>query len=105
MAVLDISEYPVLRNASYGQPLYAGVEPSIAFQQLSNAGASGVGVTSNAFQSNTGAIRVHSDAPCRIVISSTGVAATTATGFRLAAGTTEYFNVTAGQKLNVITST
>jgi hypothetical protein len=71
---------------------------------------SGTQAQSAAFGSATKFIRVHTDAICSIVIGPTslnsgaGPEATTSNK-RLAANQTEYFGVSAGQKLSVISNT
>ncbi len=75
--------------------------PALADQAISISGSS---TQSSAFNANTGIIRIHTDAACHLVI---GGSSPTATGssMRMGAGQTEYFLVTPGQKLAVITGT
>lgn len=58
---------------------------------------------SAAFNAATTIIRVHTDAICSIFISAAGTAAA-ATNARMAANSTEYFGVRAGDILSVITN-
>lgn len=58
---------------------------------------------SAAFNAKTKMIAVHTDAICSVEFGSNPVA--TANSKRMAAGTTEYFEVTAGHKIAVITNT
>lgn len=71
--------------------------PAPVVQQLTVGAAS---VQSVAFQANTGLIRIKTDTPCRIEVGANPTAV--ATSLLLAAGDTEYFGVTPGQKLAVI---
>jgi hypothetical protein len=65
---------------------------------------SGTHAESAAFAATTRLIRVHTDTICSIIISAAGTAATTG-GARMAANQTEYFGVSPGMKLSVITNT
>ena len=101
MAVCYISEYDKLARDEQGYLMAAGLEPSLAEQQV----AIGAGSTqSSAFNASTRIVRVHTDAICHIAIG-TNPTASTATK-RLAANQTEFFGVQAhgagSQKIAVI---
>lgn len=72
--------------------------PAVASQTVAISGSS---AQSAAFSTTTGLIRIHTDAICNVVIGGTNPTATTS-AMRLIAGQTEYFVVTAGDKLAVI---
>lgn len=97
---IDITEYPTLGRDSQGNVIPCGIEPGVVHQQVDIGGTSD---QSAAFSGNTRFVRLHADAPCRIAFGSNPTAA--ATTMRLAAGASEYFGVTPGHKLAVITST
>jgi hypothetical protein len=65
---------------------------------------SGSSTQSTAFGSNTGVIRINTDAACHVVIGGSSPTATSSS-MRMSAGQTEYFLVTPGQKLAVISGT
>jgi hypothetical protein len=100
MAVVDINEYDSLARDARGDVIQTGKEPAKAFQQVAIGGAS---AQSNPFSDATRFVRVHVDAPCRLQFGSNPVAA--ATTMRMAGGATEFFEVTPGQRVAVITST
>lgn len=77
---------------AYAPPL---VEQTVAI--------SGTSTQSSAFNTKTKSIRVHTDAICSISVGSSPTA--TATTMRMVAGQTEYFAVTPGHKIAVITNT
>jgi hypothetical protein len=95
MAVLYISEYATISIPN--APIAA--EPSIITQTL----AIGVEVKSAAFNSQTRYVRIHTDAICSIAFGASPTAAITS--MRLAAPQTEYFSVTPGHKVSVISNT
>jgi hypothetical protein len=105
MATLYIAEYSNMATAASSMgPAFVGAqcpqEPAVAEQTVS------IGVShaeSSAFNANTRFIRVHCDAICSIVISASPVA--TASNKRLAANQTEFFGVSPGMSLSVITNT
>ena len=99
MAVLYISEFSSLPQISGGQPQCAPYPP-VARQTVAIGVSS---VSSSAFNAQTKFIRVHTDAICSVDIGAGPVA--TATTDRLGAGQTEYFGVTGGHKIAVITNT
>jgi hypothetical protein len=89
-----VTEYP--RN--YTVTYQAVVTPPLASQKIAITASS---VQSAAFNASTTIIRVHCDAVCSVQIGGTNPTATTSSA-RLAAGQTEYFMVTPGDKLAVI---
>lgn len=99
MAVVYITEHSIPTLIHGGLNPVAKM-PALAEQTVAIGGAS---VQSNAFSSNTRMIGVHTDAICSILIGSNPTA--TASKRRLAANTTEYFEVTPGDKIAVITNT
>ncbi len=101
MAVLYISEYTTTGAMGYGgQVTPVATEPPIVEQTVAIGGAS---VQSSAFGANTRFIRIHTDAICSVLIGSNPTA--TAVKKRMAANQTEYFVVTPGHKIAVITNT
>jgi len=106
MAILDVVEYQFLvQDLNYSRAI-AGAEPNIGIQQLAIGAGS---VPSAAFQDSTRFVRLHADAPCRVLFGANPTAAA-GTSFRLAAGQTEYFGVRGNSsasslKVAVITST
>lgn len=98
MATLYITEYEHL--AMTFEPSQIAKEPRVTGQTVAIGGSS---TQSSAFNTRTRFIRVHTDAICSFVISTSPTAA--ATDARMAASTTEYFGVTPGDKLAVITNT
>jgi hypothetical protein len=100
MAKVYISEYVLQPLVRTGQMAGVGSEPNMANQTVAIGGSS---TPSSAFNAKTKFIRVHTDAICSIKI---GPAATaTANDARMAANTTEYFGVNAGDVLACITNT
>ncbi len=99
MATLYIGEFQVL-GGQYDKLVPAVEQPPITEQTVAIGAAS---AKSAAFQPNTRIIRVHCDTSCSISIgpAAPGPVATTSNG-RMAANTTEYFVVKAGQVLAVI---
>jgi orotate phosphoribosyltransferase len=75
-------------------------EPPLAEQTVAIGGTT---AQSAAFNAGTNMIRVHTDAICSIAIGADPTA--TANTRRMAAGSTEYFGVTPGHKVAVITNT
>lgn len=78
--------------------------PPLATQKVAIGGTS---TASAAFNAKTRMIAVHTDAICSIEFSATAGAETAATASskRMAANTTEYFEVGPGDKVSVITNT
>lgn len=74
--------------------------PPLATQTVAIGGSS---VQSAAFNAKTVMVAVHTDAICSVEFGSNPTA--TANSRRLAANTTEYFEVTPAQKVAVITNT
>lgn len=79
----------------------AAVAPGVVKQIVAIGGSS---TQSSAFGSTTRLIRVHADSVCSIEIGGTNPTATV-TSARFIAGQTEYFLVSPGDKLAVITNT
>lgn len=99
MAVVFIAEFtqPSVYNGNLQPVAYM---PPLAEQTVAIGGAS---VQSSAFNAKTRMIRVHTDAICSIAIGTNPTA--TAVKARMAAGQTEYFEVTPADKIAVITNT
>ena len=83
---------------------YSDSIPITRYQAAVAPAIGGSSAQSAAFGTNTRLIRVHADSICSIEIGGTNPTATT-TSARFVAGQTEYFLVTAGDKLAVITNT
>lgn len=104
MATLYVDEisFTALAKRTIG-PAWQGAQapqyPPIASQTLVISGSSN---PSNPFAATTTFIRVHTDAICSIAIGPSPTAVGTAT--RLAANQTEYFGVTPGHSIAVITN-
>jgi len=96
MATLYISEYPgyELNN------LPVAIEPPLVEQTVAISGGS---AQSAAFNTSTRLVRIHTDSICSILFGSNPTA--TATNKRLAANATEYFVVSPGYKVAVISNT
>ncbi len=99
MATLYIAEFAMLPQGSGGQPQIAP-RPALTTQTVAIGGSS---TQSAAFSAQTTYIRVHSDAICSTAVGSNPTA--TATSERMSAESTEYFGVTPGHKIAVITNT
>ncbi len=99
MATLCITEYAELPDQR-GQMILIGKEPSIAVQKVAIGVASTQAV---AFKAGTKFVRLNTDAACAFKMGAdpTAVAATCS---RMSAGATEFFGITKGHKLAVITS-
>lgn len=100
MAKVYITEFIGQAVDRNGMFLPMGWTPPITEQVVSITNAS---VQSAAFNTNTKFVRVHVDALCSIAFGASPTA--TVNTARMAANTTEYFAVTAGQKLAVIENT
>lgn len=85
---------------AHGNPLPVVQLPPLATQKLTNGGAS---VQSAVFNSQTRIIGIHPDAIVSIAIGTNPTATTN--DKRMAANTTEYFFVEAGQRVAVINNT
>ena len=99
MAVVYITEHEK-PQLSFGNLMPMATMPPLAQQVVSITAGS---IQSSAFGSTTYMVGVHTDAICSVEFGSNPTA--TATKRRLAAGTTEYFQVTPGHKIAVITNT
>jgi hypothetical protein len=94
-----VTEHPLPR-ISYGNPLPVVEMPPLATLKITNGGTSTQGAVFNAA---TRMIGVHTDAIISIAV---GVNPTATTNDkRMAANTTEYFFVEAGQRIAVINNT
>ncbi len=100
MATLYIAEYQQTKKLEGREAAAIIDEASLVAEQTVSIGMSST--PSAAFNAGTNVIRVHTDAICSIVINANPTAA--ATNKRMAANTTEYFGVTPGWKLAVITN-
>lgn len=95
MATLYISEFTEPSIIQGGlNPVVK--QPFVAEQTVAIGGSS---TPSNAFNAKTGIVRIHTDAICSIEFGTAPVAE--ATNARMAAGTTEYFEVPLGQSFKV----
>lgn len=110
MALLYIAEFDTLATPSEGGNAQIARLTPIAEQTIAISGTS---TQSAAFNKATRFIRVETDSICAIagganptaVTESTTNATATGGGIRLAANDKEYFGVTPGQKLAVISTT
>ena len=100
MAILSVSEYSRLGRDSQANVIQTGPEPARVYQELAIGAGS---VQSAAFDSATRFLRVHADAPCRVLFGTNPTAAV-GTSPRMAANSTEFFEVQPLQKIAVITS-
>ena len=102
MAILYISEYTELPTALYAGYRQMSPEPPIVEQTVSIGGAS---AHSNAFNGSTNIVRLHTDVICSIAFSNASTTATATTvNKRLAQNQTEYFSVTPGGSVAVISN-
>lgn len=99
MAKLYITEFAALAVES-GRLLPAPMEPSLASQTVTIAGAS---AQSSAFNAATTVVELHTDAICSVLFGADPTAV--ATGRRMAAGETRYYAVPRGQSFKVATIT
>jgi hypothetical protein len=99
VATLYVAEYPDI-NPYLGSITPIVAEPPLAEQTVAIGAGS---VQSSAFADRTRVIRVHADAVCSILVGPNPTA--TAAKKRFAAGQTEYFRVTGGDKIAVIQNT
>lgn len=100
MAKLYIAEFSGLAGAQGPLPAPLVQLPPLAEQTVTI----GSETDSAAFGGGTKLIRVHTDAICSIAVGSGNPAATTS-NMRLPADHTEYFAVSPGDKLSVISNT
>ncbi len=100
MATLYITEFALSSFVPSGGPLPIAAMPPAAEQTEAITGGS---TQTDAVGTQTKVIRVHTDAICSIAIGANPTAA--ATNMRLPANHTEYFAVTPGHKLAVISNT
>ena len=99
MATLYITEYEDV-GPTLSQIAQAPQEPRIANQTVAIGGTS---TQSSAFNVRTRLVRLHTDAICSVDFGASPTAV--ATESRMAANTTEFFGVTPGHKVAVITNT
>lgn len=99
MATLYIAEFESITPTSEGGSAQVSRAPPIAEQTV----AIGASTQSAAFNRSTRYVRLHSDGICSVAFGANPTATTA--NMRLAAGATEYFGVTPGQKLAVISNT
>lgn len=98
MATVYITEFAGIgRSQVGGSYMSVPITPAVANQTV----GIGANTQSAAFSASTVLIRVHADSICSIAVGGTNPAATTSIA-RFGAGQTEYFGVTAGDKLAVI---
>jgi hypothetical protein len=103
MAILYISEYTELPTAQFTGYRPMAPEPSIRDQTIAIGGISAVSLPFSGF---TNFVRIHSDTICSIQFSNASTTATATTiNKRLATNQTEYFSVTPGGTVAVITNT
>lgn len=100
MAKLYIAEFDSITPTAEGGAAQIARSQPIIEQTVA---ISGVTAQSAAFNAATKFIRVHTDAICSIAISANPTA--TVANMRMAADQTEYFGITAGQKVAVISNT
>lgn len=100
MTILYITEFVALNPTTGGGNLAMASMPANAQQTISITSAS---ASSTSFQQNTYYVRLHTDSICSVNFGSSPTATTT--NARMAANQTEYFSVTPGQKVAVITNT
>lgn len=98
MASLYITEFADIGAIKGPTPI--ADTPANTVQKVTIGGSS---TQSSAFASNTRLVRLHTDAICSVLFGSNPTA--TASHSRMSADTTEYFAVTPGHKVAVITNT
>jgi len=104
MATLYVTEFDSVASVntlrgSRGVEGQAPLAPAIAEQTVAIAGST---TQSSAFNKNTTLIRVHTDSICSVDIGANPTATTSK--MRMAAGQTEFFGVTPGHKIAVISN-
>lgn len=100
MASVYISEYKNLKVSKFSGLVQAAEEPGLAIQKVT---ANGTSAQSSAFNLDTKFVRIHTDAIVSIKFGSNPTA--TASDLRMPADAVEYFGVTPGHKIAVITNT
>jgi len=100
MAKVYITEYSDLARDVPGMIIPVAFEPCVTTQIVAIGGST---VQSSAFNAVTKFVRLHSDAICSVAFGVNPVATTSTQ--RVAAGATEYFKVSPGHKIAVITNT
>ena len=97
MASLYVAEIRMNARTHNGGMLQAPEMAPVAEQKLTISGGS---AQSSAFNASTLCVRVHTDAICHVAFGDNPTA--DSNNLRMAADQTEYFGVTPGQKLAVI---
>jgi hypothetical protein len=97
---VDVTEYQNLGMDANGARVAVGMEPARVVQQITESGASTA--CGADFLDSTRFVRIHTTAAIRIAFGKTPTAA--ATSQRMAAGATEFFGVTPGLRVAVITT-
>src|SRR5467141_1990872 len=97
MALLYIAEFAEVAIGPAGRVGQFAMQPPLAEQTVVIGAGS---LPSNAFNTNTRMVRLHTDASCVIEFGTTPLAVVNTTG-RLAANQTEYFGVPKGQNFKV----
>ena len=96
MGTVNVAQFDRLAKDSNG----IGMQVPVAPMSSENITSSATSAQSTVFDPECSFIRISTDTTVRIAFGSNPTA--TATGFRLPADVTEYFGVTAGQKVAVI---
>jgi hypothetical protein len=99
MATLYLAEFVAIGGSS-NHSVQGAFSPPLAEQTVAIAGSH---AESAPFNANTNFVRINVDAICSIAFGANPAA--TANNMRFAANQTEYFSVTPGQKLSVISNT
>lgn len=104
MATLYVTEFKAIEpvTKAWGAQAFvqAAEQPAVAEQTVAIGGSS---TASSAFNASTTFVRLHTDSICSIEFGPTPTAS--ATTARMAADQTEYFGVTPGTKVAVISNT
>lgn len=100
MAILGITEYDKIPMDVNGRLIPTGNDARAAYQELAVGAGS---VQSVALSAATRFVRLHTDVPCRVEFGPNPTAVVGSSP-RMAGNTTEYYGVTAGNKIAVITS-
>ena len=100
MPIVDITEYQNLASDGLGNRVAAGVEPS---RHVSQVAVSSTSAQSQSMDPITKFVRIHTDTTIRIAFGEDPTAGPTS--HRMPANSTEYYGVTPGIKIAVISST
>jgi hypothetical protein len=102
MSILYISEYTELPTAQFSGYRPMAPEPSVIDQTIAIGGSSAASLP---FSGKTNFVRIHTDSICSIQFSNASTTATATTvNKRLAINQTEYFSVTPGGTVAVISN-